>query len=495
MFRKHQLEVIEVCKEINQGKPIDKVYLDCHPGSGKSGDSVLFAKHLIGTSVDKICHVSPRKSLVYQIEEDMIDPFFNSGRIIRVADNRSDPSRGLDGFAITYQSIASNARNLIEDFQKYKYCLVLDENHHLLSEGSWEEPLKQLIELSKVVVFLTGTAFRGDGQPISYFPYKDDHFDKTPSENTRFITYTRSDALREKAIIPVKLNLIDGSGSYEKNGKIIEYNTITKEHLRAAIKSDYAVQVINSVMIDFMEYRKNHPLAQIILVGTDIKTSRSYAGYINKKWCKCIAVDSEMNDSVDKIKSFKEGLFPALSSCNQAYEGLDCPNTAFMIILTHIRSEPWLVQCLNRATRGSPTWKDYAYITAPSDPEFKHFFKNWIQEQEQYLEEKKEGIGHGNGGSKPEIEILSGKAHITPSSKEKLLRTEINFMINSYISEKSKKLIDGEMRFVHTESMRRRKILWYRIYSKIGRKCRLKEMTYDEMEIAMILIGELTKNA
>jgi len=493
MLRKHQVEVVEVCEEINQGKPINKVYLDCHPGSGKSGDSVLFAKYLIGTSVDKICHVAPRKSLVYQIEEDMIDPFFDSGRIIRVADNRPDPSRGLDGFAITYQAIVSNAENLIEDFKKHKYCLVLDENHHILLEGSWELPLKQLIELSKLTVFLTGTAFRGDGQPISYFPYKDGHFDKTPSENTRFITYTRSDALKEQAIIPVKLNMIDGSGSYEKKGEIIEYSTITKEHLRAAIKSDYAFQVIDSVMIDFMEYRKHYPLAQIILVGTDIKTSRSYSEHINKKWCKCVAVDSEMNDSVDKIISFREGMFPALSSCNQAYEGLDAPNTAFMIILTHIRSEPWLVQCINRATRSKP-WKDYAYITAPADPEFQQFFKHWIWEQEQCLEEKKgKGNGSGNSGQKPEIEILSGKAHITPSSKEKLLREEINTVINSYISEKSKKMIDGELKFVHTESMRRRKILWYRIYAKIGRKCQLKEMTYEEMEIAKTMMEELTR--
>lgn len=494
MLRKHQLEVIEICKEINQGKPIDKVYLDCHPGSGKSGDSVLFAKYLIGTSVDKICHVAPRLSLVYQIEENMIDPFFESGRVIRVADNLPDPSRGLDGFSITYQAIARNSMNLIEDFQKHRYCLVLDENHHILSDGTWEEPLKKLIGLSKVTVFLTGTAFRGDGQPISYFPYKNSKFDKTPSENSRFITYTRSDALREQAIIPVKLNLIDGSGSYEKKGELIEYNTITREHLKAAVKSDYAFQVIDSDMVEFLEYRKNFPLAQMILVGTDIETSRSYASYIKDKWCRCRAVDSEMPNSVDIIKSFKKGDFPVLSSCGQAYEGLDVPNTSHMIIMTHIRSEPWLTQCINRATRYRP-WKDYAYITAPADPDFQMFFKSWIWEQEQCLkdEDTRTGGGNGQGGTKPEIEILHGEAHLPPSTQEKLLRTEMNFIINSYISEKSKKIIDGELKFVHTESLRRRKILWYRIYAKIGRRCQLKEMTYEEMEIAKIMIEDLCK--
>ena len=288
--------------------------------------------------------------------------------------------------------------------------------------------------------------------------------------------------------------MIDGSGSYEKNGEIIEYDTIIREHLKAAVKSDYALQVIDSDMVEFLEYRKKFPLAQMILVGTDIETSRSYATYINKKWCRCRAVDSEMTNSIDIIKSFKKGDFPILSSCGQAYEGLDCPNTSHMIILTHIRSEPWLTQCINRATRNRP-WKDYAYITAPADPDFQMFFKSWIWEQEQYLKEddSRTGSGNGQGGTKPEIEILHGEAHLTPSSKEKLLRTEMNSIINSYISEKSKKMIDGELKFVHTESMRRRKIVWYRIYAAIGRKCHLKEMTYEEMEIAKDMINALCK--
>ena len=147
-----------------------------------------------------------------------------------------------------------------------------------------------------------------------------------------------------------------------------------------------------------------------------------------------------------------------------------------------------------RAVRVRP-WKESARITAPADPKFLQFMSTLIKEQEQIVKEPKEKktFKKGNGGTKPEIEILSGKAHITPSSKEKLLRAEINSIINSYISEKSKKMIDGELKFVHTESMRRRKILWYRLYAKIGRRCQLKEMTYEEMEIAKIMMEKLTK--
>lgn len=492
-LRKHQIEVVNACEEILDGVPINKIFIDAHPGSGKSGDSILFAKYLIGNGFDKICHIAPRKSLLYQFEEGMLDPFFDSGKTIRVADNGPDPSRNLDGFAITFQSIASNADNLIEDFKKHRYILVADEEHHCISDGSWDLPLKQLVSLAKLSVFLTGTAFRNDGSKISFFKYDGNKLDRRNTLNSRFITYTRSDALKEGAIIPVKLNMIDGSGSYEKKGEIIEYDTITREHLKAAVKSDYALQVIDSDMVEFLEYRKKNPLAQMIIVGTDIETSRSYADYINKKWCKCVAVDSKMPNSSDIIYQYRKGEFPILSSCNQAAEGLDAPNTCWMIILTHIRSESWLTQCINRATRGRPKWKDYAYITSPADPDFQNFFKGWIWEQERLLEEKDNIIGGGNGqgGTKPEIAILHGEAHLTPSSKEKLLRTEINSIINSYISEKSKKLINGELSIIHSESMRRRKIIWYRIYAKIGRRCQLKEMTYEEMEIAKDLISDL----
>ncbi|MDC7221554.1 MAG: DEAD/DEAH box helicase family protein [Spirochaetales bacterium] len=493
-LRKHQESVVKICHEIISGEPINMVYLDCHPGSGKSGDSVLFAKHLLGNGFDKICHVAPRKSLVGQIEEDMLDPFFNAGKTIRVADNGPNPSRGLDGFGITFQAIASNSENIIADFKKYRYILVVDEHHHCSDDGSWEEPLKELVRLAGLTVFMTGTAFRGDGGPISFFPYKDNKLDKTESKNVRWVTYTRTDALEEHAILPVKFNLIDGSGSYLKKGQRVDYETITREHLKYAINSDYSYQVIDADMGEFLEYKKTHPKAQMILVGMSIEVSRNFADYISKKWCKCISVDSEMVNSSDIIKRFRHGEFDVLSSCGQAYEGLDAPHTSHMIILTNIRSEPWLIQCVNRATRAKD-WKDFAYITAPADPDFQKFFKNWIWEQEKVLEEQEDKPEKkkkkGNNQPKPDVTILSGEAHLPPSAKEKIIREELNTLINSYVGKQSMKNIGGINKAVHTESMRRRKILWMKVYLAIGRKCQLKEMTYEEMEKALETVKKI----
>lgn len=488
-WRKHQQECIDICHEILAGKPIKRIYVDAHPGSGKSGDSVLFAKHLIGSFADKICHVAPRASLVYQIESDMLDPFFASNRVIRAADNGPDPSRGTDGFAITFQAISSNAENLIADFRKHRYILVADEHHHCSDDGTWEEPLKKLMDLAVLTVFLTGTPFRGDGSPISFFPYKNGRMDKANTDHVRHVTYTRADALREQAIIPIKLDMIDGSGSYRKGSEHIQYDTIQREHLKAVVQSEYSYQVINAKMAEFLVYQADNPLAQMIIVASDIEHARAYADHIQEKWCHCESVDSKMPDSSKIIGRFRRGEFPVLSSCNQAYEGLDAPNTSHMIILTNIRSEPWLTQCINRATRNRP-WKDYAYIAAPSDNEFQQFLKSWIWEQEQALAEdndRGEGGGSEGGGiHRPEIEVLSGEAHLPPSSQEELIRAEINDRINRYISHESEKGVG----YVHTESMRRRKVIWMRIYKAIGRRCKLREMTMEEMNKAMEVVLE-----
>jgi hypothetical protein len=70
-----------------------------------------------------------------------------------------------------------------------------------------------------------------------------------------------------------------------------------------------------------------------------------------------------------------------------AYEGLDVPNITHLICLTHIRSAPWLMQCLSRSTRFSPVLGPYekqlAFVFAPSDPLF-DYAVDYIHESHQW---------------------------------------------------------------------------------------------------------------
>ncbi|MDA3957966.1 DEAD/DEAH box helicase family protein [Oceanispirochaeta sp.] len=491
-LRKHQQEMSDLCDRINNGEPIREIICDVTPGGGKTGLGIIAAKKLTRGFCDKVAVFVPRNTLKYQFESDMIDPFFESDRTIRAADNTPDPSRGLDGFSTTYQGLSSNPESMINDFEKHKYIKICDEFHHISDDGEWEKPLNVLRDLSKLNIYMTGTAFRQKDR-ISFLPYGDNgYLDRRETPYRKFLTYTRTDALEENAIVPIEFETIDGSGRYRKNDKIISFNTIEHKDLEAALKSDYAFQLIDHGLDKFMTFRKYNPDAKMIIVGRDIATTQLYCDHVNKR-INSNSVSSDDKDSVDIINRFKAGEFPVLCGTGIPYEGLNVPDCSDMVALTHIRSISWLSQMTARAVRVTP-WKTIARITAPADPEFLQFMSALINEQEQICgsSEEDERNKKGKGTPKHGIEIIQGSAHIPPSAKEKIVREELNLRINRYISEQSTKIINGKKTFVHTESMTRRKILWYRIYIKIGRKCQLKEMTMPEMDLALNLIIDLT---
>lgn len=493
MLRKHQQEMSDLCDRINKGEPIKEIICDVTPGGGKTGLGIIAVKKLTRGFCDKAAIFVPRNTLKYQFESDMLDPFFDSGRTIRAADNTPNPARGLDGYSTTYQGVGMNSEHFLKDYEKHSYIGIHDEFHHI-SEGPWQDALSKLRQKSKLNIFMTGTAYRQSGR-ISFLPYGSDGLiDRKETPNRKFITYTRSDALKENAIVPIEFETIDGSGAYRKNNEIKVYQSISHKDLQAALLSEYALQLIDHGLDKFLSFRKYNPEAQMIIVGKDIATTDFYCEHVNKR-INSMSVSSDDKDSVGIINRFKAGEYPVLCGTGIPYEGLNAVNVSDMVALTHIRSFSWLTQMTARAVRTRP-WKTHCRITAPADPEFLQFMSALINEQEQVCGEAKPKAPKNKlpGKSKPEIEVLSGEAIITPSAKEKIFREEINMMINSYIGEKSVKLLDGKKRIIHTESMRRRKILFYKIYVAIGRSCKLKEMDMKEMEIARDLILSLTTN-
>ncbi len=479
----------DICDQINNGEPINEIICDVTPGGGKTGLGIIATKKLTRVFSDKSAVFVPRNTLKFQFEEDMLDPFFDSNRTIRVADNTPNPCRGLDGFATTYQGLGANPRNIIEDFKKHKYISFHDEFHHIGSGQEWEIPLREIRSLSKLKIYATGTAFRQTGN-ISFLPYGENGLlDRTETKHRKFITYTRSDALKEGAIVPIEFETIDGSGSYLKNNKIRHYRSIEHKDLRAALMSDYAFQLIDHGLDKFLSFRKYNPEAKMVIVAKDIQTAKMYADYVCRR-VSCETVTSDDKDALKTIERFRKGEFPVMSSVAMCYEGLSIKEISDIVALTGYRSISWLSQMVARGVRVKP-WKEYCRVTAPADPEFLSFMSALINEQEQICGEQKAKPNpkkKGNGNPKLEIEILSGEAHIPPSAKEKMVREELNLLINRYIGVEASKT--GSI--VHTESMRRRKILWMKIYITIGRKCKLKEMDMDEMKKSLELIKALT---
>ena len=139
MLRKHQLEMVEICKEILAGKPINTIIASVTPGGGKSLLPVILTELLIPRIADRILWVVPRNSLKYQGECDFINDMVPTKHRLRAVNgNGPDPARGFSGYITTYQAIGHNPGLHVKETSRKRYIVFLDEPHHISEDSSWE---------------------------------------------------------------------------------------------------------------------------------------------------------------------------------------------------------------------------------------------------------------------------------------------------------------------------------------------------------------------
>jgi superfamily II DNA or RNA helicase len=143
MKRKHQIDFERVTDLICRRKSlVKKILAMVTPGGGKSTLPIISSRLKDAGLVDKLLWICPRMSLQAQGERSFIDPFFRSmfthNAKIRSSTNEVDPSRGLDGFITTYQAIAADKfQTVLQEVQRHRYAIVLDEFHHVNVGGDW----------------------------------------------------------------------------------------------------------------------------------------------------------------------------------------------------------------------------------------------------------------------------------------------------------------------------------------------------------------------
>ncbi|MEH2374196.1 DEAD/DEAH box helicase family protein [Nostoc sp.] len=240
-LRKHQAEFLEICKLIKAGQPIKKILMLVTPGGGKSLIPVIGAAQLIpnqpfqrglyGSIADAICWIVPKLNLQKQGEENFDDAFFKQHLAhqhrVMANNNEPNPCKGMSGYVATYQAIAANPDLHAQEFRRKRYILVLDEFHHVKEGGVWHRFLQPLVDQAVLLILVTGTHVRGDCQQIAFMPYKQTPAGVTPNlsntENTIVLEYTRSQALRERAIVPLHFEWGDGEAEWiDETGQILE---------------------------------------------------------------------------------------------------------------------------------------------------------------------------------------------------------------------------------------------------------------------------------
>ena len=343
--RAHQKLVKERFSEIANEKISDKLTnVDVCPGGGKSRNVQLAINEL-----DKECLAAgliwlvPRSSLAHQARRA-----FNKNSGPFHLENIVSPLKDSWGYVSTYQKFISKKSNT--------YChqiaskmsnrpgmvlLVLDELHHCSSDKrqAWtsgvENLKKALIKknISFHVMSMTGTLFRGDGQPILHIDYEN-------GKAVSHIRYSLISGRAEGAVLPPELIYVDGpvvirqpSGKEKAYTSMINVPHTHSMKVRKAFLSGQispkildlniedsrqftALYLLNYGIKHFLDKRKSwdYPL-QTIVVASSAASAMGYTSWLRRNYPGLRIGLSLSNDEASRWahKGFKSVKFPEMT--------------------------------------------------------------------------------------------------------------------------------------------------------------------------------------
>jgi superfamily II DNA or RNA helicase len=411
------------------------------PGGGKSLLPVIAAARLIEAGVvDRVCWIVPRDSLRLQAEEAFIDPGWRAalghGLAVRAADNAPDLCRGMAGYVTTYQAVAAAPDLHLAEFARHRYLLVVDEIHHLPALGdadptgqislpggapeaetSWSRAILPLLELARVRLLLSGTLMRADGRGILWLPYRAGSRARTREVDLEapgwaVVGYSRSEALAERAVLPVTFGAVAGEASWiDPDGLTLGPLALDADHettrpaLFTALRTGFAESLLDSAFdatrmlraerrrrLGLPAREEARGLGKLLVVAPDQAQARRYLDHIRdrlpgrRRHIDARLAVSDERDAQEALAAFRLLPEPAiLVTVAMAYEGLDAPAVSVVASLTHIRSRPWLEQMIARATRVDPNagpWAEQrATVFHPDDLLFRAFRRRIETEQ------------------------------------------------------------------------------------------------------------------
>lgn len=469
MKRKHQRDFETVIDSIvDTSCSVRKILVKVTPGGGKSA-LPLIAGRLIGAGlVDKLLWICPRMALQVQGERNFIDPFFrtmfNHTRSIRQSTNEPDPCRGLDGFITTYQAISVDvAKTVLQELQKRRYLVILDEFHHVELDGEWHRALASIMKLAEYQVLMTGTLERGDDHKIAFLDYEVTRYGHRPfmtgNSEVAVINYERIDALEDHAILPLHFVFSDGRSSWENaQGREIHtdsfYNVLPKERgpaLYAALSTEFAEHLLALSMTHYTRYLKAVRTAKLLVVTANIgEARRHFMTLAENGYGVGLATSHDTQEAVDRIEDFRAGRVNILVTIAMAYEGLDIPEISHIACLTHIRSKPWIEQMFARAVRINKHAGDcldqVAYVFSPDDILMREIVIDIEREQLRSAQahgakklilsssekEGRPGIVPLGSAATNQREATLNATPKTPKQKEELILREIEGHIRSF---------------------------------------------------------------
>lgn len=410
-LRLFQLELQKIVDEIRQGHPIRDILAIVTPGGGKSPLPLICSPLKKDGIIDLTVVIVPRLSLQSQMARQYSSKKFASlfgdcGKI-RESGNERDPSRGTNGYVVTSQSVVRDNYIHVEEFKRHKCLLVLDECHHIEEGSDTHLAIQPLWDLAAMRLCMTGTVERNSGKRIANLPYKSvegspgcETLDLTETEKFRVIKYTRSDALRERAIIEAlfthsdtKAVWVNGDGKKLSIESFNECNEATNgQALFTALATDFGRALLDKCIDHWLSWKELSKRSKCLVVAPNISQAKDYQKHIKKRGIHAeVATSDDSAEAISNIKRFKKtngarDQIDILITVAMAYEGLDVPPATHLALLTHYRSKPWIEQALARVGRmdyDAGSWElQKAFVFVPDDPIMRGIIAEIKREQE-----------------------------------------------------------------------------------------------------------------
>jgi superfamily II DNA or RNA helicase len=296
---------------------------------------------------------------------------------------------------------------------------------------------------------------RADGRGILWLPYRAGDRARTrevelEAPGWAVVGYSRSEALAERAILPVTFGAVAGEARWRDPEGLelgphaldADYET-TRAALFTALRTGFAEELLDAAFDTTRRLRAERRgglglvageaargLGKLLVVAPDQAQARRYLDHIRarlperRRLVDARLAVSDERDAAETLAAFRLLPEPAiLVTVAMAYEGLDAPSVAVVASLTHIRSRPWLEQMIARATRVDPDAGPWAAQRAtvfhPDDLMFRAFRRRIETEQGTVARQPRARAGEGlppwlrdalDGPARPSIVPLSSSA-------------------------------------------------------------------------------------
>ncbi|MGO2774156.1 MAG: DEAD/DEAH box helicase, partial [Brachybacterium tyrofermentans] len=345
------------------------------PGAGKTTFALQVAAGLLSEgTVRRITVVAPTEHLKTQWADAAarvgisLDPNFSNAQ--------GAHGSHFQGVAVTYAQVGMHPALHRARTEADRTLVILDEIHHAGDSLTWGDGVRDAFDPAVRRLSLTGTPFRSDASQIPFVIYEEDGegFSRSKAD----YVYGYGEALRDHVVRPVLFMTYSGRMHWRtKTGDevsaqlgALETKDITQQAWRTALdpNGEWMQSVLSAADRRLTEVRRHVPDAGGLVIATDQKAARAYAGTLQDITGQApTVVLSDDAGAGKRIEDFSASEDRWMVAVRMVSEGVDVPRLAVGVYATSTSTPMFFAQAVGRFVR-SRTRGETASVFLPTVP-------------------------------------------------------------------------------------------------------------------------------